>query len=76
MGVYLAPELIRQGYKVDVTTRSPRRSGLNLNYIQGDAHDDNFLEKVLNNYDVVVDFMVYSTEEFAARVNKLLEGTT
>lgn len=77
MGVYLAPELIRSGYKVDVTTRSAgRRSGLNLRFIQGDARNIDFLNKVLKTkYDVIIDFMVYPTTEFRERVELLLSNT-
>lgn len=77
MGVYLAPELIKSGFRVDITTRSNRhRSGLNVRYIHGDARDDAFLGSVLKErYDVIIDFMVYPTAVFKARVDMLLRST-
>ncbi|MDR0788802.1 MAG: NAD-dependent epimerase/dehydratase family protein, partial [Bifidobacteriaceae bacterium] len=81
MGVYLLPELLKQGYQVDITTRRHINShdidDNNTKYITGNAHDISFLQEVLNNnYDTIIDFMVYSTEEFANRVNLLLENTS
>lgn len=77
MGVYLAPELLRRGYIVDITTRKGGKSGININYITGNAKDTSFIESVLkkNSYDVIVDFMVYSTDEFRDRVELLLKNT-
>lgn len=78
MGVYLVPELLKQGYRVDITTRSAGyRSGVNVRYIQGNACDTDFLVQVLaSNYDAVVDFMVYPTTEFSKRIDILLESTS
>ena len=77
MGVYLAPELVRRGFHVDITTRDVRKSGLKTKFISGDAHNTEFLTSVLENvmYDVIIDFMVYSTEEFKDRVDLLLSNT-
>ncbi len=77
MGVYLTPELIKQGYTVDITTRRGGKAGLSFRYIVGDAKDDTFLKAVLQRtqYDVVVDFMVYSTKEFQDRIDMLLQNT-
>lgn len=77
MGVYVVPELIRRGFQVDITSRKHRRNpGVNVRYITGDAHDEVFLEALLvRKYDVIIDFMVYSTNEFKARYKKLLRST-
>lgn len=77
MGVYLAPELSTRGFKIDITTRAERMSNdKNIQYIAGDAHDATFLNKTLDEgkYDVIVDFMVYSTDEFRSRSELLLKS--
>lgn len=60
-----------------VTSRSLRSDFVNVKYLQGNAHDDKFLNEVLNlhPWDSVVDFMVYSTEQFRERVGVLLQST-
>ena len=77
MGVYLVQLLAQQGHEVIVTSRRQRESGLeNLKYIQGDAHDNLFLKDILSQkFDAIVDFMVYHTEEFAARYRMFLDVT-
>lgn len=78
MGVYLAPLLMKQGHEVFVTSRSPRESGHGAPmHIKGNAQDAAFVESVLedNNYDAVVDFMTYGTEQFQQRRELLLEHT-
>lgn len=78
IGVYLVPELLSRGFKVDVTTRSNVHSSDNssLKYIKGDARDQDFLLKILRveEYDAIVDFMNYSTDEFRSRYNLMLEN--
>lgn len=77
MGVDLVKNLARRGENVTVTSRIKRKSELeNVRYIQGNAHDSAFLQTLLNdNFDVIVDFMVYSTEEFRVRRDMLLAQT-
>ena len=77
MGVYLAPKLVDMGYQVFVTSRKDRVAKIkNLHYIQGNAHDLEFVQNVLKgHYDAIVDFMVYTTEEFSRRYECLLEAT-
>lgn len=76
MGVHLAELLANEGRSVYVTTRSPRQSQLKINYIQGNAQDNLFLSEVLNKrWDVIVDFMVYTTDIFKSRINLLLAAT-
>jgi nucleoside-diphosphate-sugar epimerase len=77
MGVYLVPELINLGFDVVVTSRSVRKSDNDkLTYIQGNAHNDAFIEKILanNEYDAIVDFMVYTMNEFRHRYESLLKS--
>ncbi|SES96468.1 Nucleoside-diphosphate-sugar epimerase [Enterococcus malodoratus] len=77
MGIYLAPKLIEKGYEVFVTTRNKEKNNnSDLKYITGDAHDIEFLETLSKDkWDVIVDFMVYSTKEFHSRISKLLSIT-
>ena len=59
-----------------VTSRQQNRNKSNVTYLQGNAKDDVFFYTVLNRiYDVIVDFMVYETDEFRKRLPKLLEHT-
>lgn len=77
MGVYLAPKLVNLGFEVYITSRSAKESSEpKIHYIQGNAKDWDFLSDILlDNYDAVVDFMVYQTSEFAERYEKLLDST-
>jgi nucleoside-diphosphate-sugar epimerase len=76
MGVHLAELLAREGRSVYVTSRNARDSKTNIIYIQGNAQDDLFLSEVLNKrWDVIVDFMVYTTDIFKDRISSLLAAT-
>jgi len=77
MGVYLVPELLNMGHDVYVTSRSARISqSENLHYIQGDAHNNIFLTKLLEEkYDAIIDFMVYTTDEFNRKCELFLSNT-
>lgn len=76
MGNHLVQILNDGKHDVFVTSRSQRQNRPGVTYIQGNAHDDNFLDQVLNmkRWDVIVDFMIYNTSEFACRVNLLLDA--
>jgi nucleoside-diphosphate-sugar epimerase len=77
IGMYLVPELLARGFRVDVTTRAARDSdNQNLKYIQGNAHDPEFLRKTLlrSKYDAIADFMNYPTDEFRSRCELLLKN--
>ena len=62
MGTYLVPKLVERGYKVDVIANDavlPEDSA-NLTYRKADMYDTDTVREVLkNNYDGVVDFMIY-----------------
>jgi len=66
-----------RGVKLTVTTRKHRPDKGNVEYAQGNAHDMTFLERLLSakQWDAIVDFMVYDTEEFRRRVQRLLCST-
>lgn len=80
IGEYLAPELVRLGFAVDVTSRSASTSGvqdMGIRYIKGDALNVEFLKETLSGkaYDVIIDFMVYATSDFKARYRFFLENS-
>jgi len=72
MGDHLT-RLLNQDFDVYVTSRRERTCP-GVTYIQGNAHDSEFLKKILNerHYDVLVDFMIYRTDEFSKRAEFLL----
>ena len=77
MGVHLVELLSQRGDAVFVTSRRERPSRKNVTYVQGDAHNNDFLQTLLNSrrWDAIVDFMVYRTEEFRHRMPQLLAAT-
>lgn len=78
MGTHLCNILAREGYEVFVSTRIDREIKSGITYVKGDAHDLLFLNTLLsgNKWDAIVDFMVYSTDEFKQRVEQLLDATS
>ena len=78
MGTPLVEKLVSQGHDVHVTSRKKRTSSQpNLHYIAGNAHDNTNMTKWLaESYDAIVDFMNYTTAEFAARAETLLRATS
>lgn len=64
-------------FEVFVTTRSARPGGGNVHYVVGNAHDASFLYPLLDSrrWNAIVDFMVYTTDEFAGRMSKMLDST-
>lgn len=76
MGVHLVQVLAEQGHEVHVTSRSLSGKSGNINYITGNAHDEVFLNHILiERWDGIVDFMVYSTAVFKKRYQQLLKAT-
>lgn len=76
MGKPLIEMLSERGEEVFITSRRDYESKGNIHYIRGDAHDSYFIQKELSKkYDAIVDFMIYSTEEFRAR-SKIYLGST
>lgn len=78
MGVHLVELLAKTEYNVTVTSRCNRKSEFaNVNYINGDAMDIDFILSVLTKkWDVIIDFMSYTTEEFGARADLFLKSAT
>lgn len=77
MGTSLVDCLENTNSYVYVTSRRKIDSYNNIIYVRGNAHDTSFLLSLLNEeeFDCIVDFMVYTTEEFKSRVNLLLSST-
>lgn len=58
---------------IHVTTRIARTSTGTIRYRRGDAKDESFLHTLLDeDWDAIVDFMVYDTAAFRRRVDALL----
>lgn len=78
MGVHLSKILSENVQnKIFVTSRKERCSNKeNIHFIAGNAKDDDFLNVLLKKekWDCIVDFMVYTTEEFTNRSQKLLSS--
>lgn len=76
MGKHLVQLLANRGHRVSVSTRKHRQSQENIEFIKGNAKDPHFLDLLLaNEWDAIVDFMVYSTPEFGQYASKLLPAT-
>lgn len=77
MGNHLVKLLGNKNHDILITSRSPKKSINKIRYIQGDAKDATFLITILSEqWDAIVDFMVYSTTTFQERVNLLLNSTS
>jgi len=75
MGTHLVKILDNKEDDVFVTSREPRKNYNRIHYIQGNAHNNDFLYPILNkHFDVIVDFMVYNTQEFFVRSKEILEN--
>ena len=76
MGLHLVQVLKQRQVEIVVTSRRAHRVEGNIKYIQGDAKDPEFLADILReSWDAIVDFMVYSTEQFRERYNLFLAVT-
>ncbi len=74
MGTALAGILAQTDHVVHITSRFAHEDFKNIHYIVGNAKNDDFLFPLMeeNQYDAVVDFMVYSTDTFENRVHRFL----
>ena len=77
MGVPLVNLLSKkEDAKVYVTTRSKKENYGNITYLQGNAKNSVFFNSLMTKeYDVIIDFMVYTTEELKNRLEILLNKT-
>lgn len=77
MGEELVPLLAQNPTDIlSVTSRKKRDSAHNINWIQGNAKDLSFITDIIkqDSYDVIVDFMLYSVEEFSERYELFLKS--
>lgn len=75
MGTHLQ-RLLAQEYDLTVTSRKKRESTSEVTFVKGNAKDLSFLTEILKNkWDVIVDFMVYSTQQFQERAQLFLKST-
>ena len=78
MGISLV-QILRQNKhnEIFVTSRKKYDDIENVHYLQGNAQDDNWLMSILkiNHWDIIVDFMTYSTKEFKDRYSHMLNST-
>lgn len=77
MGVHVSQLLAEAGHEVVVTSRRDRVSSIpGVSYVKGNAKETGFLDGLLaDHWDAIVDFMIWSTNEFKARVTKFLNAT-
>lgn len=76
IGNHLMKILSDKGFDVFVTTRKSKLNHDNITYIEGNALDDNFINSILNqHWDVIVDFMLYSNNQFYKRFESYLKAT-
>lgn len=74
MGVYLQDELVSIGWDVLVTSRNSRTSRSNVTFLKGNAKDPAFLKALSKErYDVVIDFMTWTLDDFKDVMPVLLE---
>lgn len=73
IGIEVANQLCLNGWEVAVTSRSPQEGNQSFSIRQGNALDPSFFSSLLDeNWDAIVDFMIYSTEQFKGRYQRLL----
>lgn len=77
MGIHLIEILSQRGDSVYVTSRTPHNNRQNISYICGNAHDFHFIKALLERkqWDAIVDFMVYTTDEFRKVYQLFLNST-
>lgn len=77
IGIHLVQLLNNNGIETMVTSRNAKFSEGKIRYIQGNAHDLEFLQNILQeHWDAIVDFMVYTTSSFKERVDLFLKATS
>lgn len=79
MGRYLVPRLAQDGYFIEAVALDEAQVQIpKATYYQFNAKDDALLEKFFadKKYDAIVDFMLYSNDEFTKRYKLLLKSTT
>ncbi len=69
-------DVLKENNKVISTSRQFHANEENVTWLQGDCHDDAFINSVLRyKPDCIVDFMIYGSEEFKRRKDVYLNNT-
>lgn len=77
MGSHLANILIDRDFKVVITTRNQIKSNEKVEYRKGNAKNLDFLYAMLEEkWDAIIDFMVYSEDEFFKSIDLFLSATS
>lgn len=60
--------------QIYITSRGKHEDNENIHYILGNAHEMKFIQQLLAErfYEVIIDFMYYSSKEFSIRVDSFL----
>ncbi len=78
MGQYLVPLLAAQGYQIDAVSCDDVTAQLpaNVRHIKANIKEDDTLQNLLQNqYEGIVDFLIYTTAELAYRLPMLVKST-
>ena len=76
LGIALTDILKNSEAKLYVTSRSLQQSKGNVQYIQGNAMDLEFVKSLMDRqYDAIVDYMIYPPQVFQSRFRFLLKHT-
>lgn len=78
MGKHLVSILRKDsGNHIYVTSRQKRKDENNVSYIFGNAHNNEFIFSLLKerHWNAIIDFMIYSTENFKDKVDCFLNAT-
>ncbi len=77
IGKHTVQLLSQKGVEIFVTSRKNRYSCKNVTFLEGNAHELDFLSTILHEqWDTIIDFMVYTTKSFQERIELLLNSTT
>lgn len=78
IGCALVNLLKNTSWNVVVTSRKAKDCVGNVTYIEGNAHEKHFLTACLQKeeWDTIVDFMAYTTEEFSEKYELFLKNTS
>lgn len=76
MGKPLVQSCLTQGYCVSVVCRRLVTEIPNVKYYYGDAKNDTFISDILiEHFDCIIDFCLYSSQEFICKYQKYLKST-
>lgn len=76
MGNHVREVLNEKGYNIYITSRSSHENYGCTTYIQGNAKEWTFINKLCKkHWNVIIDFMVYSIDELKERIDMILEST-